>query len=124
MSKRKQYGGILAVLFVIAVAIGAVGATRENGIIMVVSVAILGLGAAILNAKYRLDIYREIGEKSPGSYERILTEGEEPAEGRPPYPPEIRALLRKQRQFQLLSTWLPIGEIAIVCVFGILLRNL
>ena len=39
MSKRKQYGGILAVLFVIAVAIGAVGAARENGIIMVVSVA-------------------------------------------------------------------------------------
>lgn len=123
MNKLKQYQVFIGVLTAAAMAVSAVAALRENAMIAMIAVLVLGLGAAVLNAKYKIEVYRIIGEEHPGSYERLVREGSEPAAGRPPYPPAVQKLLKGQRRFQLLATWLPILDIAFFCLVGILTRQ-
>ncbi len=123
MNKLKQYRIFIGVLTAAALAVSAMAALRENAMIAMIAVLVLGLGAAVLNAKYKIEVYRIIGEENPGSYERLIREGSEPAKGCPPYPPAVQKLLKGQHRFQLLATWLPILDIAFFCLVGIVTRQ-
>lgn len=103
MDKFKQCGLGLAGTLVLGLGIIIVAALKKSGIAAVLAFLVMGLLGAVLSAQYKIETYRVIGEQSPGAYERIVQEGEFPEAGRPPYPPEVQALLKKNRRFQHLA---------------------
>lgn len=124
MNKLQQYRLILA-LATAGAMIGAVlAAMAHNATAALVIVVVLGLCAAVLNARYKQETWETVSRISPGSFDRLLREEQSPVENAPPYPPEVEALLKSWRRFQKLATWAPMGNIVVYFIVELLLRQL
>lgn len=124
MNKLKQYRLLMAALTAAALIGTACIATRHNATIALVIVVVLGLGAAMLNARYKMATWEVIGQISPGSYDRLVREETAPVENAPPYPKDVEALLKSWRRFQKLATWMPMLDIVVYFIVELLLRQL
>lgn len=123
MNKLKQYQLTLGV----AVALGAVvtvfAVTRKSSILMLLPFIVLGLLGSILSGQYKMETYRMIGEISPGSYDRLLRDGEVIKKDGIPYPQEVVALVKRYERFRKLATWLPMATLVVGLVAEAVLRN-
>jgi len=113
----------LAGTLLLGIAVIAVAGVKKSGLAAVLAFLVMGLLGAVLAAQYKMEIYRVIGEQSPGAYERIVREGEFPEAGRPPLPPDVAELLRKNRRFQHRAAWLPILEMVLFFVMQVILKE-
>ena len=66
----------LAGTLLLGIAVIAVAGVKKSGLAAVLAFLVMGLLGAVLAAQYKMEIYRVIGEQSPGAYERIVREGE------------------------------------------------
>lgn len=124
MNQCRQYRQMMAALTAAALMGTVYTATRHNATVALIIVVILGLGASVLNARYKIATWEEIRRISPGSYERLLREETAPMDNAPPYPPDVEALLKSWRRFQKLATWMPMLDIVVYFIGELLLRQL
>lgn len=123
MNKLKQYQLTLAGAVVLAVVVTVFAVTRKSSILMLLPFIALGLLGSILTGQYKMETYRIIGEVSPGSYERLLREGEVIQKDGVPYPKEVEALVKGYERFRKLATWLPMETLVVGLIADMILRN-
>ena len=123
MNKLKQYKLILVIAVLLGAVVTLAAARLEKQLLILLPVLVLGLLGSVLTGKYKEATYYIIRDLSPGSFERLLREGD-PVDGSGiPYPKEVMDLLRGYERFRKAASWLPMAALIVGLVVEIITRN-